>query len=136
MGCSYTLISAHIMAELHVIGEIVAGYGFPSPNLFCKWGIATSSAWRCLEGDVGGQTQVDHPQDGETAYWAHPIGKLCACGALLLSVDWQMSISRPRGSKVGLNCTFKYGIRSYLVVTSFVSDSFAHVGNAHNGNVG
>jgi len=27
------------MAELHIIGEIVGGSGFPNQDLFCKWGI-------------------------------------------------------------------------------------------------
>ena len=31
------------------------------------------SAWRVLAGLRQGQTQVDLPQNGEFAYWAHPI---------------------------------------------------------------
>ena len=50
------------MAEVHVIGQLVGASGFPSGDLFCKWGLAVGSAWKVLEGDREGQTQVDHPQ--------------------------------------------------------------------------
>lgn len=50
------------MAEVHIIGELVGGSGFPSGNLFCKWGLVVGSAWKVLEGLQEGQTQVDHPQ--------------------------------------------------------------------------
>ncbi|XP_026544125.1 B9 domain-containing protein 2 [Notechis scutatus] len=61
------------MAEVHVIGQIVGASGFPSSSLFCKWGIHTGGAWKLLSGLREGQTQVDHPQLGDTAYWCHPI---------------------------------------------------------------
>ncbi|KAI0207975.1 B9 domain-containing protein 2 [Lamellibrachia satsuma] len=61
------------MAEVHVIGQLVGGSGFPEHSLFCKWGVHTGSAWRVLAGLREGQTQVDLPQNGEFAYWAHPI---------------------------------------------------------------
>ena len=50
------------MAEVHLIGELVGGSGFPSGDLFCKWGLAVGNAWKVLEGLQEGQTQVDHPQ--------------------------------------------------------------------------
>lgn len=50
------------MAEVHLIGELVGGDGFCSSNLFCKWGLVVGSAWKVLEGQHEGQTQVDHPQ--------------------------------------------------------------------------
>jgi hypothetical protein len=50
------------MAEVHLIGELVGGSGFPSGDLFCKWGLAVGNAWKVLEGLQDGQTQVDHPQ--------------------------------------------------------------------------
>lgn len=50
------------MAEVHVIGEIAGGSGFPSQNVFCKWGLTAGGAWRLLEGLSEGQTQVDNPQ--------------------------------------------------------------------------
>lgn len=50
------------MAEVHLIGELVGGSGFPSGDLFCKWGLSVGSAWKVLEGLQEGQTQVDHPQ--------------------------------------------------------------------------
>jgi len=28
-----------LMAEVHVIGQVVGASGFPSQSLFCKWGI-------------------------------------------------------------------------------------------------
>lgn len=61
------------MAEVHLIGELVGGDGFCSTNLFCKWGLVVGSAWKVLEGQHEGQTQVDHPQDGGFAKWSHPI---------------------------------------------------------------
>uniref|UniRef100_A0A670Z0Y6 B9 domain-containing protein 2 n=1 Tax=Pseudonaja textilis TaxID=8673 RepID=A0A670Z0Y6_PSETE len=61
------------MAEVHVIGQIVGASGFPSSSLFCKWGIHTGASWKLLSGLREGQTQVDHPQLGDTAYWCHPI---------------------------------------------------------------
>ena len=50
------------MAEVHLIGDLVGASGFPSADLFCKWGIAYGNAWKVLEGVQEGQTQVDHPQ--------------------------------------------------------------------------
>uniref|UniRef100_A0A3Q3WFX4 B9 domain-containing protein 2 n=1 Tax=Mola mola TaxID=94237 RepID=A0A3Q3WFX4_MOLML len=61
------------MAELHIIGQIVGGSGFPQSSLFCKWGVHAGGAWRLLSGLKEGQTQVDIPQTGDTAYWSHPI---------------------------------------------------------------
>lgn len=29
--------------------------------------------WELLEGFDSGQTQVDHPEDGEMAVWSHPL---------------------------------------------------------------
>ncbi len=62
------------MAELHVIGEIVGATDFPSQNVFCKWGVVAGTPWTLLEGEAAGQTQVDHPNDGDMAQWSHPIG--------------------------------------------------------------
>ena len=50
------------MAEVHLIGDLVGGSGFPSGSLFCKWSLVVGGAWRVLEGAKEGQTQVDHPQ--------------------------------------------------------------------------
>lgn len=50
------------MGEVHLIGELVGGSGFPSGNMFCKWGLTVGGAWKVLEGLQEGQTQVDHPQ--------------------------------------------------------------------------
>uniref|UniRef100_A0A8B9VCT4 B9 domain-containing protein 2 n=1 Tax=Anas zonorhyncha TaxID=75864 RepID=A0A8B9VCT4_9AVES len=61
------------MAELHVIGQLVGASGFPQRRLFCKWGLHAGSAWKLLEGLREGQTQVDDPQAGDTAFWCHPI---------------------------------------------------------------
>ncbi|XP_044527066.1 B9 domain-containing protein 2 isoform X2 [Gracilinanus agilis] len=54
------------MAEVHVIGQIIGAKGFSESSLF--WG-----AWKLLSGIREGQTQVDTPQLGDMAYWAHPI---------------------------------------------------------------
>lgn len=61
------------MAEVHVIGQLIGASGFPDNSLFCKWGIHIGSAWRLLSGLSEGQTQVDNPKLGNTAYWCHPI---------------------------------------------------------------
>eukprot|EP00047_Mylnosiga_fluctuans_P006538 m.247560 g.247560 ORF g.247560 m.247560 type:complete len:176 (-) comp15424_c0_seq1:25-552(-) len=61
------------MAELHIIGALQGGTRFPAASLFCKWQMVFGPAWRCVEGALHGQTQVDEPQDGETAKWGHPI---------------------------------------------------------------
>ncbi|CAF0889025.1 unnamed protein product [Didymodactylos carnosus] len=61
------------MAEVHVIGSISGGSGFPDESLFCKWKIHAGSAWRVLQGEQEGQTQVDSPSHEPVAYWCHPI---------------------------------------------------------------
>ncbi|XP_034234571.1 B9 domain-containing protein 2 isoform X2 [Thrips palmi] len=61
------------MAELHVIGQIASASGFPSHNLFCKWGIHAGGGWRVIEGLTEGQTHVDNPSWQEAAVWCHPI---------------------------------------------------------------
>lgn len=61
------------MAEVHVIGQIIGGSGFPESSLFCKWKVQMGSAWRVLQGDSEGQTQVDDPSDEPMANWCHPI---------------------------------------------------------------
>ena len=47
------------MAEVHVIGQLISGSGFPHSSLFCRWGIHTGGAWKVLAGLKEGQTQVD-----------------------------------------------------------------------------
>ena len=66
------------MAEVHVIGQLVGGSGFPSASIFCKWSIVHGPAWTPLEGQLSGQTQVDYPADEEMAQWSHPIGAVRA----------------------------------------------------------
>lgn len=75
-----------------MIGELVGAAGFPSPNLFCKWGLVAGGAWRCLEGDTAGRTHVDHPADGATTCWMHPIGgtaRLRAARCVLVDGLWR-----------------------------------------------
>ena len=62
------------MAEVHVIGRLAGGFDFQSNNLFCKWNLISGSAWKVLEGDTEGQTQVDSPSNEAFAVWSHPIG--------------------------------------------------------------
>ena len=50
------------------------GKDFGATSLFCKWGAVAGGGWKCLEGQLSGQTQVDHPKDTDVAKWAHPIG--------------------------------------------------------------
>ena len=63
------------MAEVHIIGQLLGGSGFSNSQLFCKWKLVAGSAWRLLEGDAEGQTQVDSPADGQFAQWSHPLGE-------------------------------------------------------------
>ncbi|KAK9817261.1 hypothetical protein WJX72_011956 [[Myrmecia] bisecta] len=70
------------MAELHVIGSIVGASGFEGQNIFCKWGITAGRSWDLLEGLDKGQTQVDHPEDGEIAVWEHPLDIHYICKGL------------------------------------------------------
>ena len=61
------------MAELHIIGEVVSGVNFASPNLFCAWKLSYGNAWKELGGETEGQSHVDLPADGATAVFSHPI---------------------------------------------------------------
>ncbi|GAQ87688.1 b9 domain-containing protein [Klebsormidium nitens] len=70
------------MAEVHIIGQILGAEGFKDRNVFCKWGIVAGSNWDLLEGTDQGQTQVDHPPEGEDAVWSHPIDVHYACRGL------------------------------------------------------
>ena len=57
-----------------MIGQLVGGSEFfPYKSLFCKWAIHSGGAWKVLQGLREGQTQVDDPQTGDTAFWCHPI---------------------------------------------------------------
>lgn len=38
-----------------------------------QWGVHSGPHWELLEGFDSGQTQVDHPEDGEMAVWSHPL---------------------------------------------------------------
>lgn len=70
------------MAELHVVGQILGAFGFPSQNLFCKWGVVAGRSWELLEGLDNGQTQLDLAPDGEPVVWAHPLDLHYACRGL------------------------------------------------------
>ncbi|CAL8106006.1 unnamed protein product [Calicophoron daubneyi] len=61
------------MAEVHIIGQLFSASGFQEKDLFCKWGVKAGGAWRLLEGLSDGQTQLDCPRLGETAFFCHPI---------------------------------------------------------------
>ncbi|CAD7700253.1 unnamed protein product [Ostreobium quekettii] len=61
------------MAEFHALGEIAGASGFEDKSVFCKWGVSAGECWDLLEGIDKGQTQVDHPEEGEPAVWSHPL---------------------------------------------------------------
>lgn len=61
------------MAELHIIGQIYSGYGFPDEKLFCKWGLHCGGGWKLLQGIREGQSQTDMPVVDDIAYFCHPI---------------------------------------------------------------
>ncbi|KAJ3101622.1 B9 domain-containing protein 2 [Phlyctochytrium planicorne] len=52
------------MAEVHFIGTIQGASGFPGAELCAKWSILAGDGWTLVEGDTGGQTQVDIPEVG------------------------------------------------------------------------
>lgn len=61
------------MAEVHLIGQIASARGFPDNSLFCKFGIHMGNTWNVISGLTEGQTQVDHCEHEDAAYWSHPI---------------------------------------------------------------
>uniref|UniRef100_A0A914UJ60 B9 domain-containing protein 2 n=1 Tax=Plectus sambesii TaxID=2011161 RepID=A0A914UJ60_9BILA len=61
------------MAEVHIIGQIEAGYQFPDSRLFCRWEIQIGGGWRLLGGVREGQTQTDLPEMNDVAHFCHPI---------------------------------------------------------------
>jgi len=38
-GFSIAVFFQTVMAEVHLIGQLVGASGFPSQSLFCKWGV-------------------------------------------------------------------------------------------------
>lgn len=69
------------MAELFVVGRLDGSQNFPGGgSLYCRWKAEYGSAWRLLEGDEVGRTQVDTPADGQRCVWSHPLGEsVCVC---------------------------------------------------------
>jgi B9 domain-containing protein 2 len=66
------------MAELHVIGQLVAGTEFDSGKcLFCKFQVEVGASWKILGGCETGQTQASSgTYNGGTVLrwdWCHPI---------------------------------------------------------------
>lgn len=61
------------MAELHLVGQVLGGSGFPLQSLYCKWSLEAGSNFRVLQGVSHGQTQCDYPNAEEMAVWAHPL---------------------------------------------------------------
>ncbi|KAI8848595.1 B9 domain-containing protein 2-like protein [Chytridium lagenaria] len=61
------------MAEVHIIGTILGASGFPHSSLCAKWSILAGEGWSLVEGEAGGQTQVDLPEDERFSVWSHPI---------------------------------------------------------------
>eukprot|EP00892_Ulva_mutabilis_P003288 jgi/Ulvmu1/1330/UM011_0058.1 len=71
------------MAEVHFMGQILGGTGFPNTGLICKWGLeASEDTWDVLEGFTQGQTHTNWARDGGKAVWAHPIDVHYQCMGL------------------------------------------------------
>lgn len=49
----------------------------------CQWGVHAGRSWELIEGLDQGQTQVDCPQSGDMALWAHPVDVHYVCRGLL-----------------------------------------------------
>ncbi|XP_031357497.1 B9 domain-containing protein 2 [Photinus pyralis] len=61
------------MAELHVIGEISHGRGFPKQSLFCKWNLQFGNNWKLVSGKQEGQTHVISSEFDGDCKWCFPI---------------------------------------------------------------
>jgi B9 domain-containing protein 2 len=76
---------AYAQPQVHIIGEIVGGSGFP-PGVTCKWAIeagAEGTTWSKSEGLDHGQTQTDYPAGvDDDVVWSHPIDVHYAAGGL------------------------------------------------------
>jgi hypothetical protein len=128
------------MAELHVIGQLVGGEGFPSSDLFCRWKLVAGPAWRLLEGQAEGQTQVDAPVDGLMACWSHPIGTArlsrgvatrCGNAATVTGLGragthMQTPTTPPKACKAGPSCRWRCGIKTPLGATTSVRAAALH----------
>lgn len=51
--------------------------------LLLQWGVHAGRSWELIEGLDQGQTQVDLPQSGDMALWAHPVDVHYVCRGLL-----------------------------------------------------
>ena len=58
--------------EVHFIGEIEGCTGF-GKGVSCKWFIDHGEGWDWIEGELGGQTHFDYPQEDDNAVWCHPL---------------------------------------------------------------
>ena len=59
--------------ELHVLGEISGGTGFPK-GVCLKFIVDYGEMWRKMAGQAEGQTHVDYPiDDCEMVVWSHPV---------------------------------------------------------------
>ena len=58
--------------EVHFIGQIKGAHGFGS-GVCCRWEVEGGSTWEHVAGELQGQTQVDYPEDGDSAVWCHPV---------------------------------------------------------------
>jgi|ERR1712037_18437 len=59
------------MAEIHYLGEIATGFGFPENKLCVRYKIKYGAAWKLISGNKDGQTQTDWPQDEDEANFNH-----------------------------------------------------------------
>lgn len=73
-----------MMAEVHLIGQVLEASGFDEKSLFARWTLQTTSHWTVLEGLKQGQThlsdmsvisnQSDNVETISNRYiWSHPI---------------------------------------------------------------
>lgn len=73
-----------MMAEVHLIGQVLEASGFDEKSLFAKWSLQTTSNWTVLEGFKDGQTHLsdifniqapaDEGELNRNRYiWSHPI---------------------------------------------------------------
>lgn len=74
------LFDKKIMAEVHIIGQLLEAEDFTDRSLFVKWSINAGSCWTLLEGFNEGQTALsivstlnDSSNDDIKHPWSHPI---------------------------------------------------------------
>lgn len=66
----------NVMAELHLIGQLLNAVGFDDAQLFCKWSVQHGPNWTAVEGACEGTTFTSYPllrTAGAPIAFGHPL---------------------------------------------------------------